>query len=615
MKAVKKNPYAILASLSKIDLWETDIKKICGAISQTVGGHGFALYSKNQLHHSENIPHEAIPPHRKMSNFLSFDFPINHSVDKIYIYYKKKTTLCEEERDCMQRILAIIAKAISIRQVSKDRIIESQIINELNLHIITTLDERKIIKQLETAARKMLATDRVLLFYLSDDVMLGTDENLHLEKLPTEFYYQIFNYRHIFTSDYPKHRFLDALLKSKTEQVTFVPLTIKNEVHGFFLLFEDPPRFNWNLAITRLKFLANQASIALERVELIKALNRALRESQGLQGLTKMMLSTLELRSFFSGLLKQAQKLLAFKRILLSLYDPLTETFTRVSSVGISAPKFKRARDMHPPLSAINTLMQNRYRISNSFYVPSTKVEMAVRGYELYKSPRQIKDRIANFWQSGDVLISPIFSKNRGLLGYISLDEPDNNLAPSVEKIKLLETFGDFLGLAIEHNQLFEKIEKLSNIDELTGVYNYRFLRDKLTNMIKENIPLFAIIMIDLDDFKAYNDRFGHLRGDEILKEISDTLARAVGQSGFITRYGGDEFIIVLPRADAHGASSFVKKILGSFSSDKTKDLTISFSHGVAFYPADGKNFGELIDHADQLVYAEKARKQYESGS
>jgi diguanylate cyclase (GGDEF)-like protein len=526
-----------------------------------------------------------------------------------------KGSIAPAEQKIIHTLLGLITKAVSIRKVSKDRIIESQIINELNLHIITTLDEKKIIQQIESAAQKMLATKQVLMFYLAEDNLIGTERTLNLENIPAEFYYQIFNYRHIFTSDYPKHRFLNKVLKTRARQVTFVPLTIKNEVHGFFLLFEDPEKFNWNNAITRLKFLVNQASIALERVELIHELNRALNESHGLQTLTKMMMSTLELRSFFSSLLNQVQKILGFDRILLSLYDPGTETFTRVSQVGISAGKYRKAREIHPPLSMINTLLQNRFRISNSFYIPVSKAPDTIREYEVYKHPHKKRERIANFWHKGDILISPIYSKNRELLGYLSLDAPVNNLAPSLEKIKLLETFGDFLGLAIENNQLFVKVEGLSNTDELTGIYNYRFLRYRMADLVTRDASPFSIVMIDLDNFKQFNDKYGHLRGDRILREISGIFAVAVGKTGYVTRYGGDEFIILLPGAGARAAQLTVQKIVRCLKKDEARSVTVDFSFGIATYPADGRNFGELIDHADQIVYCTKSSKRHEARS
>lgn len=527
----------------------------------------------------------------------------------------QKATLSPEDQSIVNAILAIVTNAISARQLSKDRIVESQIINELNLNIITTLDEKKIIRQIETAARKMLSTDRILLFYLTGDRLISINKTIGLARMPAEFYYQIFNYRHIFTSDYPKHRFLDSILGSKARQVTFVPFTIKNEVHGFFLLYEDPTKYHWNAVITRLRFLANQASIALERVELIRALNFALRETQGLQSLIKMMISTLDLPSLFNNLINQAHKIIGFNRILLSIYDPKTECFNRVSNAGISAPLYKRAKAIHPPLAAISVLFQNRYRISNSYYIPAGKVPLSVRKYELYSSPVKTKTRVANMWQNGDVLISPISSKNRDLLGYLSLDVPVNNLAPSTERIKLIETFGDFLGLAIENNQLFEKVERLSNTDELTGIYNYRFLRDRMSAFIKDDASPFSIIMIDLDKFKEYNDEYGHLRGDEILREISRLLVRTVADDGHVTRYGGDEFIILLPATDGRAALNYVRRISNNLAQDGATRPMVDFSFGIACFPKDGINFGQLIDCADKLVYDEKARKSRDVGS
>jgi diguanylate cyclase (GGDEF)-like protein len=163
----------------------------------------------------------------------------------------------------------------------------------------------------------------------------------------------------------------------------------------------------------------------------------------------------------------------------------------------------------------------------------------------------------------------------------------------------------------VENNRLFGEVEKLSHTDEMTGLYNYRFLRDKVMSLIAGNVSPIALLFIDLDGFKRYNDRYGHLQGDEVLKRFSGILRQAVDSQGFVTRYGGDEFIIVLPRYKTKKAvniADHVNRLINEVNLKAPATIPVSFSYGLALYPDDGKDFGTLIDHADKFLYQRKQR-------
>jgi diguanylate cyclase (GGDEF)-like protein len=521
-----------------------------------------------------------------------------------------------EKRECddIERVLSIVSKALSVRQISKERILETQIINQLNLNVITTLDENKIIKNLESAARQMLNTEHIYLFYVKDDTAIGSEHQFKLTEIPKGIFTRIFDIHHMFTLRKDTYFSKVILGSSNTHKLLCLPFTVKTTVRGFFIIFDKKIEKRQRFAITRLKFLTNQAALALERIDLFRALKRAVAESQSLQDLIKLMLSSIDISSLFKEILERAQKLLGFKRILFSLYEKNNSSFCRITGVGISQRMLKRAQAIHPPLEVINDLFSNRFRISNSYYIPSADIKKAgtkIRKYKLYRSPVK-QCRIGQIWDPGDIFISPIYSKTRELVGLLSLDLPVNNRIPSYEKTKLLETFGDFLGMVIENAQLFEKIERLSNTDEMTGVYNYRFLREKISLLTRQKkLRRLALVMIDLDKFKHYNDKYGHLYGDEILRKFSHVLLDMVDDKAFVIRYGGDEFIILLENTPLRKARSLARKIqihLRDHSIVKGK-IPLNFSYGIALYPTHGSDLGELIDHADRSLYRQKQKK------
>jgi diguanylate cyclase (GGDEF)-like protein len=619
MKSEQTIACAVLEQLSNVDLWNIGVKEICHAIARGTDSHEYGLVRRHgrtdmiELRHgvterefSKRIDHDAKP---------YFVMPLNQDTYRFYFLDTDRYTMDTRERTSILTILKMMGKMIQMRTVSRERIIETQIINQLNLNVTTALDEHKIVMTLETAARKMLGIDDIYLFYIINDTAIGSKLTLHLAEIPKKTYDQLFRVQQIFTLRIKNNIFTRmGTTHARSTNMTFIPFTIKNELRGFFVIFKDILKKNKTYGITRLRFLANQAALAIERIDLFRALNRTLKESQGIQELVKIMLSSLDLSSLFNEILQRAQKILGFNRILFSLLDPKSDCFKRVAGVGISTSKFKQAHAVHPPRVTMESLFLNRFRISNSYYIPARAVDSIksnIKKYELYSRPRP-RYRLAQVWDPGDIFISPVYSKSRTLVAILSLDKPMNNLVPTIEQVRLLETFGDFFGMAIENAQLFEKIEKLSNTDELTGILNYRFLRERIQTLIKDTHVPFTLVLIDLDDFKLHNDRFGHVHGDAVLHAFAQNLTASVGKRGYVVRYGGDEFILLFPRMNAAQTKRIMQGIQRNIARrmETKRSTLINFTFGTASFPVHGHDLGSLIDRADNMLYERKAKKK-----
>ncbi|MGB9721129.1 MAG: diguanylate cyclase [bacterium] len=145
--------------------------------------------------------------------------------------------------------------------------------------------------------------------------------------------------------------------------------------------------------------------------------------------------------------------------------------------------------------------------------------------------------------------------------------------------------------------------------DELTGIYNRRFLYYWVDNEIKRAnrfATKFGLIVIDLDDFRNINNNYGHLEGDKVLIEISNFLKKTVREVDNLVRYGGDEFIVLVPNTDEHGILDLAQRILTSLNQISIIGHKISCSIGCAVYPDDGTNIEALINYADGLMYQAK---------
>lgn len=153
--------------------------------------------------------------------------------------------------------------------------------------------------------------------------------------------------------------------------------------------------------------------------------------------------------------------------------------------------------------------------------------------------------------------------------------------------------------------------------DGMTGLYNFRLLDQILEERWSELVAFvdrFAIVMLDLDLFKDVNDRYGHLSGDEVLRETGRILHRTFRAGDFIFRYGGDEFVVLLPGAESEEAAALGERARAAMlqaeffapEEERRIEIPVSFSIGVASWPADGESGKVVLARADERLYLEK---------
>jgi diguanylate cyclase (GGDEF)-like protein len=154
------------------------------------------------------------------------------------------------------------------------------------------------------------------------------------------------------------------------------------------------------------------------------------------------------------------------------------------------------------------------------------------------------------------------------------------------------------------------QIEKQALTDTLTGLGNSRRFREALAAELKRSGRTgrpFSIVFVDVDDFKDINDRIGHVQADYTLTAIGRALAQELRGSDLVCRWGGDEFIILLPETDRTAAGILAER-LRSAVSDCEKCAGATISLGLACYPTDGKDYDSLVATADRALYASKHR-------
>ncbi len=217
-------------------------------------------------------------------------------------------------------------------------------------------------------------------------------------------------------------------------------------------------------------------------------------------------------------------------------------------------------------------------------------------------------------FKTRSILCAPLISRGRT----IGVVQVINRVGGKFTKIDLdlLLTLVEPCAIAIENAVLFQRTEQLTITDDLTKLFNSRYLNLYLTREIKRckrhGIPL-SVIFLDLDGFKGVNDQYGHLAGSKTLTEVGAILAEAVRESDILARYGGDEFVAVLPETPASGALVIAERIRKSIEShaflkEQGVEARISASFGIASYPDHALTPEGLIQKADQAMYRVKER-------
>ena len=209
------------------------------------------------------------------------------------------------------------------------------------------------------------------------------------------------------------------------------------------------------------------------------------------------------------------------------------------------------------------------------------------------------------------VIISAPLVAKRSMFGLLVAIRSEGGIS-APEDVRLLTLLANQTAIALENTLLYQQLEKEAVTDGLTGVYNYRYLISSLENEIKRARRFkqtFSFVMLDVDNLKMHNDRHGHISGSQVLKEIAGIIKVSCREIDFVSKYGGDEFGVVLPQTKLSGASKVTQRVLDSVREhhfDGTRAETITCSAGISAFPRDGATPREIIDAADKALYQAK---------
>jgi len=201
------------------------------------------------------------------------------------------------------------------------------------------------------------------------------------------------------------------------------------------------------------------------------------------------------------------------------------------------------------------------------------------------------------------------------IVGILYVDDFEPRRFPQ-ERLDLLSILASFAAMSIDNARLHEKMRSLACTDGLTGLYNQRqfkhMVRDEVTRAARYQKPL-SLVMFDIDDFKKFNDSYGHPNGDKVLVAVAEILQGTLREYDLAFRYGGEEFVVLLPEADLSMALVAAERARFAIEAESARyldgvtDRGVTVSVGVAAYPRDGGDAEALFKTVDDLLYRAKA--------
>ncbi|HJV66814.1 MAG TPA: diguanylate cyclase [Geomonas sp.] len=311
----------------------------------------------------------------------------------------------------------------------------------------------------------------------------------------------------------------------------------------------------------------------------------------------KAVVSTLDLDTVLQAILSSALGIADTPAGSIALYHESKRELSLHAHSGLSADFVKNERWE----VTAGGLTEQVLKAGEIFFVEDTGKT------PFFKNPVAIKEGIRS------LVCVPLVYQGR-TVGILYLDD----FVPRCfdrEKVNLLSILASFAAMAINNATLHKRTKVLAITDALTGLHNHRyfkhFFKQEMGRARRYHKP-FSIIMLDVDNFKAYNDSFGHATGDQLLNLLGGLILQTVRGVDVAFRYGGEEFIVLLPETKLENALLAAERLRSAIETGTAKHLVgiatrgVTVSIGVASYPDNADNMDELFNIVDSLLYRAK---------
>ncbi len=312
----------------------------------------------------------------------------------------------------------------------------------------------------------------------------------------------------------------------------------------------------------------------------------------------KTLTSTLDLKQILELIMVKVSKLIEAQNWSLLLKNEVTGELTFDIVVGINRDLIKGVR-LEPGEGISGQVVRTGIPVFLSEVKDDTRFSRKV-------------DQLTGF-KTKSIICVPLKIHGK-ILGVIEIVNVKNIALFEKNYLPFLTILTDYAAIAIENSRLFAKIQHMSLTDEYTGLYNARYLHNILEELVENSCRQnrqFAVVFVDIDNFKTAVDLHGHLLGTKMLKELGQTITNHLSKKDILVKYGGDEYIIILPGRNKRKAKKLSEKILSAirettYLQSESRPVKVTASLGIAMYPEDAGTIKDLLILADKTMYRVK---------
>jgi len=518
----------------------------------------------------------------------------------IYFRYPLRSFTDETHLDFFTKLAALAIEHSRLIEESQNKTRMFSILGDIGLALTSSFNIGEIMKNFLSTATEITNADAGSLILLKDthsgtsvsydyhDGMKEPDIYQFASHHETGFFKEIIRTQKILMiPDIGNPSGIDLSDFNKKEGALLgIPLLSKEKPMGILYVYSQRPRQFSKEEADYLTILCSHAAVALENSRLYEKIAQEAKETAILYEISQSFISSLDFDQLLNNILKR-----------------IIETFGYLNLAVFLVNEEKQELKMRSYINYPENIREMRIKIGESGitgHVAATK--------EIYYTPDVQSDPhyIKGVKEARSEVCFPLMIGDR-VIGVLDVESPDLD-GFTTEQINLLATLSAQIAIALENSRLFEETKRMSLTDPLTGLPNRRRFEMALNNEIKRSERYrrsFAVIMVDYDNFKLYNDKFGHPAGDEILKHFSQLMKESVRDVDFLGRYGGDEFVMILPETETIFAGEVADRMRKKIAAQGLNP-PITISVGIATFPQDTRDRMELIRLADQACYESK---------
>lgn len=434
-----------------------------------------------------------------------------------------------------------------------------------------------------------------IMYYLSANLVLMITKNIYLELFLFLSFSLLINQLFFDFKQFDLKVFIiEYLYFLSLLPAMYIQLLNNNTILRSFIVFQNIIYLGFYYFILRMK---NEKIVEENKNIRIKKFNKVLLEYSKLLNSTKK-----NAEEIICETLKIVHDIFGYKYILFSKLNYETGLIERVSNYGISNKEYEEIKKEKVTLKELKKFLKEKNKYENTYFIPEMNIELEFKVFDIEKEAiENINNELNNKWNGKDLLLITINDDIGRLWGYMSCDAPLDGMRPTKEDLEMLSVLGGILSIIISNMKKYNYVKKLSEIDALTGAFNFLKIVDDMNKYNSKNV--FSVAFFDMDNFKKINDSYGHLYGDQVLKSIVKIIKKHIRSTDNVYRYGGDEFIVIFNNLTKCKAASIVKRIQENLS--KLHEGA-TFSVGIA--DSTEEQMKGLIELADKRAYFAKKK-------